>query len=110
MSYQAQRYLAIVVAVLLAGIAVIQVADPADFGLSPVAAHWLGVVVAMLGVLSSFLPSVRGMGTDPTFLIHRIQELPVHEQQAIASTLADRAERHESDLISKPPEWLPPAR
>jgi hypothetical protein len=110
MSYQAQRYAAIAVSVVLAGLGVILVADPADFGLTPVAARWLGVAVAMLGVLQGFLPSVRGMGTDPAFLIHRIQELPIHEQQAIASTLADRAERHESDLISKPPEWLPPAR
>lgn len=107
MSYQTQRYVAIAVAVLLAGLAVIQVADPADFGLSPVMARWLGVVVAMLGVLATFLPSVRGMGNDPQFLINRISELPQYQRQVVASTLADRA-AHEAD--DDPTPWLPPAR
>lgn len=113
MSYQTQRYLAIATAVLLAGMAVIQAADPADFGLSPVMARWLGVAGAMLGVLATFLPSVRGMGNDPEFLIHRISELPQYQQQVIASTLADRAEHeagtaHEAD--DDPAPWLPPER
>lgn len=106
MSYQAQRYAAIVVAVLLAGLAVIQAADPTDYGLAPIAARWLGVAAAMLGVLAGFLPSVRAMGNDPSFLVNRIRELPTHERQAIATELADRAER---DAVGPAPGWLPPA-
>lgn len=93
LSYQGQKTAAIVVAMLLAGLAIVQVADPADFGLTAVAVRWVGVVTAMLGVLAGFLPSVRGMGNDPSFLINRISELPPYERQAIASTLADRAEK-----------------
>lgn len=106
MSYQAQRYAAVAVAVLSAGLAVILAADPVDFGLSPIAARWLGVVAAMLAVLAGFLPSVRGMGMDPAFLADRISELPSAERRVLATTLADRAEKEAADL---PPGWLPKA-
>lgn len=107
MSYQTQRYLSIAVSVLLAGLAVIQLANPADFGLTPVMAHWLGVIVAMLGVLAGFLPSVRGMGNDPDFLVHRIEDLSPEQRQHVATTLANHAEQDR--LIVRPPTWLPPA-
>lgn len=107
MSYGQQRVLAIAVAVMLGVVGAIQLKSPADLGLPPVVAEWLVIVSVGLGILAGFLPSVRGMGNDPTFLLHRIQELPVHEQQALATALATDAE---SALISKPPEWLPEER
>lgn len=97
LSYQTQRILAIVVGALLAGCALIQVADPADFGLTPVMVHWLNVLVAMLGVVAGVLPSVRGMGTDPVFLANRISELPKEQQQAVATILADRETKAPAD-------------
>jgi hypothetical protein len=92
MRYQHQRYLAYAVAILLAGIAVVQAADPADFGLTPVMVRWLGVITAMLGVAAGFLPSVRGMSKDPEFLANRVWELPPQERHLVASDLADRAD------------------
>lgn len=90
MSYGQQRIVAIGVAVLLAGFAVILAADPADFGLTPVAARWLGVVVAMLGVGQGFLPSVRGMSRDPGFLANRIMDLSPAERGELIRTVEHR--------------------
>jgi hypothetical protein len=89
-SYQTQRYLAIAVAVLLTGCAVILAANPADFGLTPVAARWLGVVVAMLGVAQGFLPSVRGMSQDPGFLANRIMDLSPADRTALVAEVEHR--------------------
>jgi hypothetical protein len=67
------RAIAIVVAVVLAMLAVAQATDPALLGISPVAARWLGIVSAGLGVLAGFLPPVHrlsdpssGPDSDPT--------------------------------------------
>ncbi len=103
MSYQTQKYLAIAVSAVLAGLALVQVGNPADFGLSPVLAHWLNVVIAMLGILAGVLPSVRNLGGDPVFLANRISELPPEQRRVIATTLADRAEHDQAD-----PDPLPP--
>lgn len=91
LSYANQRMLAVAVAVLLAGVAVVQVADPADFGLTPVMVRWLGVIGAMLGVLSSFLPSVRGMSTNPDFLANRVSELPPSDRVQVVREVQERA-------------------
>ena len=58
MSLQLQNYLSIAIAVVLAGIGVIMAGKAEDFGLSPVAVRWLGVVVAMLGAVQPFLHQV----------------------------------------------------
>lgn len=50
---------AVVVAALLAMLGVVQVADPASLGIPPTAIAWAGVLSAGLGVVASFLPSVR---------------------------------------------------
>ncbi len=51
MSVQAQNYLSLAIAAVLAGIGVITAGTPEAFGLSPIVGRWLGVVVAMLGVV-----------------------------------------------------------
>jgi hypothetical protein len=91
MSYATQRYLSIAVAMTLAGWALVQVADPADFGLTPVIVRWLGVVMAMLGVGQGFLPSVRGMSKDPGFLANRVSELEPHDRAHVVQEVQDRA-------------------
>jgi hypothetical protein len=101
MSYAQQKRCAYAVAILLAGLAVVQVADPADFGLTPVMVRWLGVLTAMLGVAAGFLPSVRGMGNDPGFLANRVSELSEHDRQAVVADVQDRAGE-------VPPPVLPP--
>lgn len=50
---------AVAVAAILAGLAVIQAGNPADFGLSPLVVKWLGVVTAVLGIVAGALPSWR---------------------------------------------------
>lgn len=91
MTYSQQKTAVIILAAILAGLAIIQAANAADFGLGPIAMRWLGVLGAVLGVLAGFLPSVRGMSTDPTFLEHRISELPEKKRRALATKLANRA-------------------
>lgn len=54
-----QRIAAIVIAVLLGVLGVVQVADPTVSGVSVRAAFWLGVVATGLGILQSFLPPVQ---------------------------------------------------
>lgn len=58
-SYTALYVLAVAVAVILAGLAAIQVADPDLLGLTRKHLAWAGVASAMLGVLASFLPRVN---------------------------------------------------
>jgi hypothetical protein len=50
---------AVLVAMLLAGLGLIQVADAERLGISPIVKEWLGIVSAMLGVLAGALPSWR---------------------------------------------------
>lgn len=64
MPYVWQYAASIAVAALLAGLAVVQAGNAADFGLSPVAAKWLGVLSAVLGVLAGALPSWRRPPSD----------------------------------------------
>lgn len=92
LSYQTQRMLAIAVAMLLSGWAIIQVADPADFGMTPIVARWLGVIMSMLGVAAGFLPSVRGMSTKPEFLANRVAELPEHDRQRVVQDVQERTD------------------
>jgi hypothetical protein len=108
MSYRTQRHVAIAVAVVLAMIGAIQLANAETLGIGPRVSAWLGIVSVGLGILAGFLPSVQGRSRDPSFLADRISELPVHERQVLASTLADRAEQ--DALITRQPTWLPPDR
>jgi hypothetical protein len=58
-NYSIQYYSGVFVAMLLAGLAILQAADPTDFGLTVVQGRWVGVFAAMLGVLAGALPSWR---------------------------------------------------
>jgi hypothetical protein len=87
----AARAIAIVVAVVLASMAVAQATDPALLGISPVAARWLGIVSAGLGVLAGFLPPVHrlsdpptGSDFDPAFVDAVAEKLLVKRAEAIA--------------------------
>lgn len=91
MSYIAQRYLAVAVTVVLAMIGAIQLANADTLGITPRLTAWLGIASVGLGILAGFLPNVRGRATDPEFLADRISELPPHEHQTLASTMAERA-------------------
>lgn len=57
-----ERIFAIVIAVVLATLTTIQVADPSLLGISPRAVAWLGIVAGALGTVQSFLPAVQGDG------------------------------------------------
>lgn len=87
------RVLSVAVAVCLAMLAAVQIADPVTLGISPVAARWLGIVATGLGVLATFLPKVTGPNNDPGALADRVWALPPDERRAVAATLAERAER-----------------
>lgn len=91
MNYGQQKTLAIGVTVTLGILAAIQVADAKTLGLSPTVVAWLGIISAGLGILSGFLPNVRGVARNPTFLEHRIAELPLTERKRLATRLANRA-------------------
>lgn len=105
MSYTAQRYIAIAVAVALAMIGAIQIANAETLGITPRVSAWLGIVSVGLGILAGFLPSVQGRARDPEFLIRRIEDLPPEDRQHVATTLADRAEQDR--LISQARPWVP---
>ncbi len=87
------RVLSIAVAVALGMLAAIQLASPESLGIPAVAARWLGIVAAGLGILQGFLPRVQGPTTDPEALADRVWALPEEDRQEIAKDLADRAER-----------------
>lgn len=53
------RYMAIGIAVTLGVLGAIQIGDPATLGLTPREVAWLGIVATGLGILQSFLPSVK---------------------------------------------------
>lgn len=103
MNYENQRKVAVAVAIISAGLVILQ-GNPGDFGLPVVAAHWVGLLASMLAVAASFLPNVRAPSKDPNFLVNRIEELSKEDQQKVATTLADHAEQ--DHLLSQMPGWL----
>lgn len=90
------RALSVAVAVALAMLAAVQLADPVSLGISPVAARWFGIVATGLGVLATFLPRVQGPTTDPEALADRVWALPPEDREMVARDLAERAEREAS--------------
>lgn len=89
------RILSIAVAVAVAMLGAVLLADPESLGISPVAARWLGIIGVGLALLQSFLPRVQGPKKDPETLIGRVWDLPPAERQMVAARLAERAE-HEA--------------
>lgn len=102
------RVISIAVAVCLGMLTAVQLASPESLGISPVAARWLGIVAAGLGILQGFLPRIQGPTTDPVVLAHRVWELPPEDRQIAATILADRAAAEPGALITQPPHWRPP--
>lgn len=86
------RTVSIAVAVALAMLAAVQLANPESLGISPVVARWLGIVGVGLGLLQGFLPRVQGPTTDPETLTERVWNLPPTERQMVGTELARRAE------------------
>lgn len=58
-NYQLQYVATIVVVSLIALTGAIQLAGAADLGLSPVMFRWIGITASVLGVIQTFLPSIR---------------------------------------------------
>lgn len=121
MSYTAQRYIAVAVAVVLAMIGAIQLANAETLGITPRMSAWLGILAVGLGILAGFLPSVQGRARDPEFLADRVWELKPADRRMVASDLADRASLEQRvaalrardpagadpGLLSRPSIWLP---
>lgn len=97
------RVLSIAVAVALGMLGAVQIAAPESLGISPVAARWLGIVAAGLGILQGFLPRIQGPTTDPETLADRVWALPPRDRQSVARDLAARAEREERPSPPPPP-------
>lgn len=87
------RIVSIAVAVALAMLAAVQLADPESLGISPVAGRWLGIVGVGLGLLQGFLPRVQGPTKDPETLADRVWNLPPDQRDLVARDLTQRAER-----------------
>lgn len=91
LSYQQQKQLAYLVAAVAILLGLVQLGSADLLGLSPRMTAWLGIIGSFLAAISGWLPSIRGMSTDPTFLEHRISELPEKKRRALATKLANRA-------------------
>lgn len=85
------RVLSIAVAVCLGMLAAVQLATPEALGISPVAARWLGIVAAGLGILQGFLPRIQGPSTDPLVLADRVMGLDHVERSILISEVERRA-------------------
>lgn len=90
MSYTAQRYLAIGVAVCLAMLGVVAIGNTETLGITPRVAAWLAVLSTGLGTLQGFLPSVRGTDQQPEHIANRIMELTPAERRALLDDLDRR--------------------
>lgn len=64
MNYNVMYGLAVGIAIVLAIIGAIQLADPAELGISPTVVAWTKVITPGLGILSAILPSVRKPPSD----------------------------------------------
>lgn len=84
------RVLSIAVAVALGMLGAVQLAAPDSLGISPVAARWLGIVAAGLGILQGFLPRVQGPSADPDVLADRIFSLSPEERRALIEEVEHR--------------------
>ncbi len=82
MSYSQQKILAIVLTIVAGAITLVQAGNADVLGLTPRVLAWLGVLSGVIGIGLGFLPSVRGMGSDPGFLANRIMDLtPVQRRE-----------------------------
>ena len=89
------RVLSVAVAVSIGMLGAVLLANPAELGISPVAARWLGIISVGLGILQGFLPRVQGPTTDPEALADRIWDMPAEDREEIARILTERTEHAE---------------
>lgn len=99
MSYSQQRILAIVVAVCLGMLGAVAVGDQKMLGISPQISAWLGIIATGLGILASFLPSVRGIDQQPEHIANRIMELSPAERTELIDTVVAK---HAAERLEKP--------
>lgn len=99
------RVLSVAVAVALGMLAAVQLASPESLGISTVAARWLGILAAGLGILQGFLPKVQGPTTDPAVLAERIVKLSPAERAALIEEVEHRSL---DERIGRPPPPAPP--
>lgn len=90
------RVLSIAVAVALGMLAAIQLAAPESLGISPVAARWLGIVAAGLGILQGFLPRLQGPTTDPEVLADRIMDMTPTKRAKLQKLVEQKHAEQES--------------
>lgn len=62
--YRFQWGLTIVLLIIAAMLAAIQVADPMDLGISPVAKNWMSIISAGISAALAFLPKVTKPPAD----------------------------------------------
>jgi hypothetical protein len=104
------RVLSIAVAVCIGMLGAVFLATPADLGISPVAARWLGIISVGLGILQGFLPRVQGPTTDPNELADRVWSLPDGKMEEVARILSSRAEAERAEAALEEPSFLRKAR
>lgn len=100
MSYSQQRVVAIAVAVCIGMLGAVSVASADTLGLTPRILAWLAIVSTGLGILQSFLPSVRGADQQPEHIANRIMELSPAERSELIDTVA--AKHAAEELHGKP--------
>lgn len=86
------RVLSVAVMIASGMLGAVLLASPADLGISPVAARWLGIIAVGLGILQGVLPRVQGPTTDPEVLADRVWDLSTEDREMVAHLLAQRAE------------------
>lgn len=90
------RVLSIAVAVAIGMLGAVLLATPADLGISPIAARWLGIIAVGLGILQGFLPRIQGPTTDPMTLADRVWDLPPEDREQVAQILSQRISRQQA--------------
>lgn len=109
MSYGQQRVLAIATAIAIGMLGAVAVANAEVLGITPRVAAWLAIVSTGLGILQSFLPSVRGADQQPEHIANRIMELGPSERVELRALVEERHREEDAPtLVTRPPEWLPP--
>ena len=87
------RVLSVAVAVALAMLAGVQLADPVSLGITPVTARWLGIVATGLGVLATFLPEVQGARARPSTPDKDGDSLTTEQRRVILADLKAELQR-----------------
>jgi HK97 gp10 family phage protein len=92
------RALSIACAVCIGMLGAILLANPADLGISPVAARWLGIVATGLGILQSFLPRTQGR-----IISNRLPQVPGMVKAALSAEVSKAAYAVQAQAQAKAP-------